>query len=474
MPLLLLLLLMLVFLETRWPNPLVLTAAWSCLATLGALGLWCGLVQLITRIYHSALWRDPGSRHQLMRGFARRRRQLIVLLCVVFLASLYGLGWGAAVKPDHPDLVVPGRELVMLAPLLAGLFVGWLSFYDIDRANLAILQYPEADAFPGRWSYLGLHIRHNLFLIVPPVFLLAALETLRLAFPEIRESRESLAVSILGISLLALALMMIPLVLRVFLGLKPLPDGPLRQRLLGTARRLKFRFADILVWDTRSSTANAMVTGVLPWLRYVVLTDRLIEDLAPEEIEAVFGHEVGHMKHHHMFFYVMFVLTSLMLLGGVWVACEQFLKLDAVQAYLDTVPPMVRGALASCKVIVGILAVCVYFLIFFGFLSRRCEGQADLHGCKTVSPEAMIGALEKVADLNGISRDRPGWLASWQHATIAQRIAFIQRAAREPGLATRFQFQLRALQWGLTLSLVALVLALRSKWPWDLLKLMWG
>ena len=39
------------------------------------------------------------------------------------------------------------------------------------------------------------------------------------------------------------------------------------------------RFSDILVWDTRGTVANAMVTGPLPLLRYVVLTDRLIEEI---------------------------------------------------------------------------------------------------------------------------------------------------------------------------------------------------
>ena len=35
------------------------------------------------------------------------------------------------------------------------------------------------------------------------------------------------------------------------------------------ARRLNFRYSDILLWDTRQGVANAMVAGPLPWVRYL-------------------------------------------------------------------------------------------------------------------------------------------------------------------------------------------------------------
>ena len=49
----------------------------------------------------------------------------------------------------------------------------------------------------------------------------------------------------------------------------------------------------------------------------------------------------------------------------------------------------------------------------------------------------FIDALEKVARLNGISRDRPGWLQSWQHSTIARRVEFLQQHAGRPGAWSR-------------------------------------
>ena len=110
-------------------------------------------------------------------------------------------------------------------------------------------------------------------------------------------------------------LMTLPWMVRLALGLKPLPAGPTRDRLMAAARRLRFRCSDILLWNTRGGMANAMVIGVLPWPRYVIFTDRLLEEFNGDEVEAVFGHEVGHVKHHHMVFYLAFLLLSMAVPG---------------------------------------------------------------------------------------------------------------------------------------------------------------
>ena len=111
----------------------------------------------------------------------------------------------------------------------------------------------------------------------------------------------------------------------------------------------------------------------------------------------------------------------------------------------------------------------------FGFLSRRCERQADVYGCRAVScgrpdcvghddgaalaPRAaalcgtgvrtFIYALEKVAQVNGISRDRPGFFQSWQHGSIARRVAFLYGLLKDPSAEARFQRRVALVKWGL-------------------------
>ena len=82
-----------------------------------------------------------------------------------------------------------------------------------------------------------------------------------------------------------------------------------------------------------------------------------------------------------------------------------------------------------------------------------CERQADIYGCRIVSCAVFITALEKVAWLNGISRDKPGWLSSWQHSTIALRVEFLEQMSADPGLEPRFQRRVGLVKWGLVLGL---------------------
>ena len=249
--------------------------------------------------------------------------------------------------------------------------------------------------------------------------------------------------------------------LRFFLGLKPLSAGPLRDRLEASARRLGFHFSDVLVWHTRNLFANAMVTGLVPWLRYVVLTDRLIDELTPDEIEAVFGHEVGHIKHHHLIFYLIFFLTSFIMLSMAWNTLREFVKQDDIKAAILELPYVGEDIWELLRTLSSwgqLLLLAGYTLLCFGFISRRCERQADLYGAKTVSTDAFISALEKVAAINGIPRHRSGnWLVSWQHPTIAQRVDFLEQMRAHPELIPNFHLGVHLIQLGF-LGLLASIL----------------
>jgi STE24 endopeptidase len=133
-----------------------------------------------------------------------------------------------------------------------------------------------------------------------------------------------------------------------------------------------------------------------------------------------------------------------------------------------------------------------YIFVVFGFLSRRCERQADIYGCRAVScgqpnclghdagvalaPRArglcrtgiltFVSALEKVAYLNGISRDKPGWLQSWQHSTIARRVEFLQRLLVNPAIEMDFQRRVRAVKWLSLIILGSVLVILGETWGW--------
>jgi STE24 endopeptidase len=159
--------------------------------------------------------------------------------------------------------------------------------------------------------------------------------------------------------------------------------------------------------------------------------------------------------------------------GASWVAgadlAEELPRAFADHRYLPALP-----------VVAALLA---YIFVVFGFLSRRCERQADVFGCRAVScgrpvcaghvetPLATAGrglcptgirtfirALDKVAQVNGLSRDRPGFLQSWQHSTIARRVAFLEEVLADPSLEPRFQRRVALVKWGLFLAVGVLAL----------------
>lgn len=468
MPFLLLLVLSLVSLQRDWPKP----PDWAGMG--GAITLtWAGVALFLGQAWVSArrvrrqLAADSTTRSTLLRRHAGYRRRHALALIVFYLIAVCAFGWGwvahrlttsGVLSASAEAAIVPGVELLMIAPLLAGLVLSWALYYDVERAVHASGSFDEAEPFPSRWAYVGLQARHNLLLIIPPLVLMFVQQTALVLFPELRSEENELFLGLFAATLLAGVFIGIPWLLRLILGLRPLPDGPLRARLLAAAGRLNFRFSNILVWDTRNSIANAMVTGPVRWLRYVVLTDRLIKEMTPEEIEAVFGHEVGHIKHHHMLYYFGFLLASLVVLMGLWRAAETMVESEPVQGYLRDHFGEVLNWLKTYKILAMVpllVLLGAYMFVVFGFLSRRCERQADIFGCRTVSCAVFIEALEKVARLNGISRDRPGWLSSWQHSTIGRRVEFLQRMNADPELESRFQRAVAYVKWGMALTLGA-------------------
>ncbi|GIW79598.1 MAG: hypothetical protein KatS3mg105_1405 [Gemmatales bacterium] len=481
MPFLLLFLLALVCLPDSWPqplawigvsegNPFVFAAAtWGGVA---AFGFWA----FITAQRASFLIRIPQRRDAALGKLGRSRRWHFSLLSLFLVVSVYLLGWGWTVEQfaTFRGELIPGAELFVLAPYLFGLVISWLAFYDADLAAHDTSLLHHRSEFFSRWSYVSFHLRQKLALIIAPLLLLIFDKGLRRIVPEPHWQIQIAS----AFFLLAIVFLGLPWILRIALGLASLPDGELRNRLEQTARRLNFRCTDILLWNTHGAIANAMVAGFLPWLRYVLLTDRLISELTPDEVEAVFGHEIGHVKHRHMYFYLGFLLISLLVVAGLWnLTAAHFLAQQPSLA-----DPRTASAMGDLELLPLVMLSGGYIFLVFGFLSRRCERQADIFGCRTVScqrpdctghddgtplaPNAdglcptgintFISALEKVAAINGISRHKPGWLQSWQHSTIARRVEFLQDVLQDFSIERRFQ---RTVFWVKSTLLAILVAA---------------
>ena len=258
---------------------------------------------------------------------------------------------------------------------------------------------------------------------------------------------------------LAGVLAVFPVLAMRILGARPFPDGPLRRRLEAYAVRVGLRYRDLYLWPTGGTLPNAAVMGVGRGLRCVVFTDALLERLDDEEVEAVFAHEAGHAIHGHLpLFFLFTVAYTLAVFAGM-----RFLPADlAARVEVD-------GLLAAGLTMAGIL---VYFGLLFGFVSRRLEQQADVHGFLTVGlpegedPARVLAEPERhpflrtvaeggaapsahpfVRSLDGIASALGGVreLTGWRHFSIADRVDFLERFARDPGVRLQYRRRLQGL-----------------------------
>ncbi|MFO0849421.1 MAG: M48 family metallopeptidase [Gemmataceae bacterium] len=508
MPILLILLVTAACLPVPWPAPplgigpegaAALTGLATGLAVLCPVGLSAWAARTLAR--------DPTRRPTVVRRYARFRRLFAFGNIGLTAALVTAGGWGWTVwhaarlaLPGRSDAILcPGAEVLVPAPYFVLLFAGWSSYFFAERALYRTSHRGAADPggfwhFPG---YLLFHARQFAMLIGFPVGLFLAQQGLARACPGLVRADWFQAVSVAaGVAVFVF----LPRAVKPVLGLQSLPGGPARDRLEATARRLGVRCTDLLLWPTRGAVANAMVIGVVPWARYVIFTDRLLDGLDPEELEAVFGHEAGHVAHQHIPFYAGFFALSAVTATAAVAAASKYLTDHGL-----TVPP----ALAEWVALPPVVLMAAYVFVVFGLLSRKCERQADVYGCRAAScgdpfcgghtddtdrpagdrqlcrtgVRALVRALDHVDGLNGADH-RPGaavgvraklWgrVKAWQHGPVPDRIEFLLRLTEDPTLGDAHDRRVRAFRAALVGGLATVLAACGSYVGWaELWKMM--
>lgn len=346
------------------------------------------------------------------------------LLVIHTLALLAG-GWLDAVRSavDNPILI---DELIAIAPAVTGAIAIWWLHYPIERRLRESLLIRRLDhgrpiyGIPSRGRFVMQQTRTNLLLLLVPVLTIVALaEMIDILDDRYGEGLPTWAAEVatilagLGVFLCA------PLLARLVLTLERLGDGTVRDDLLGMCRRHGVRVREFLLWRTDGSMINAAVMGLVGRLRYVLLTDALLESMTREQVQAVMAHELGHVKRHHMSWLILSLIAAL-LAASVLVS----VPFIAVEPPLGETAVWFDGAASAAAGVVALLA--------FGWVSRRYERQADTFavqhlsglggegGAGVVTAEAvaaMQSALEAVAALNSVDPRR----GSWRHGSIAWR-----------------------------------------------------
>ncbi|HEX2099149.1 MAG TPA: M48 family metallopeptidase [Candidatus Synoicihabitans sp.] len=210
------------------------------------------------------------------------------------------------------------------------------------------------------------------------------------------------------------------LILPLFNKLTPLPAGELRDRLMALADRTGFKASTIEVIDgsKRSGHSNAFFTG-FGRFRRIVLFDTLINQLAPEELEAVLAHEVGHYKKGHI--PKMLALSAAMQFGAfaliAWLAWAP---------WFNTGFGLPAGELAPAFLLFGLLSglATFWFSPLGNLLSRKHEYEADAFARDAMrGPAPLIGALRRLAQKNLSNLTPHPWFSGfyYSHPTLVER-----------------------------------------------------
>ena len=228
-------------------------------------------------------------------------------------------------------------------------------------------------------------------------------------------------------TLLALGITFLyPFFSKIFNKFTPLEEGKLKDNLTGLLEKHGYTVRAIQVMDAsrRSTKSNAYFTG-FGKMKTIVLYDTLVQAMTPEEICAVFAHEMGHGLHKDT-------------LKNQFLSFGQMLVLGLL-SWLTLRTPGIFASFGFSQVNYGfaiILIMSVEFALIaplFGLLSnwisRRAEYRADAQAVEEGYGDALISGLKKLAREN-FSELAPSPLLvklEYSHPTLSQRITAIEK-----------------------------------------------
>jgi len=205
----------------------------------------------------------------------------------------------------------------------------------------------------------------------------------------------------------------------IFYKFEPLDNEELRRRLVVLSQRAGTHVRGVYRWklSEKSKKANAALTG-LGATRRIILADTLLDNYAPEEIEAVLAHELGHHVHRHILKSIL--VQAAITLFGFW-AANWTLHYAVDQHMFEALSDFANLPL---MVLVSTLLSLVLMPALNAF-SRFNERQADRYAFESIASVApFISSMNKLAEQNLAERTPSKWV-EWffhSHPSISRRL----------------------------------------------------
>ncbi len=420
-----------------------------------------GATQLVCWACGKEIDRRGSLRSVLMAERMLTASRLVAV--ITHILCVFTLGWVEQVRALVGDPIMID-ELLAVSPPLLSIIAGWWSFYPIEQRLhhatwLRVIEEGHpAYPMPTRRQFVWSNIRHQLLFILVPIAMIGVwseLSNRSLGWLDDHRHAENIlgtlgrwlhrgtgvegARLILQLCGVGLVFLFAPVLMRFVWDAVPLGPGPLRDRLMAVCTRANVKVRELLVWRTYGTMINGAAMGLIGPLRYILLTDGLLDNLPARQAESVMAHEVGHAKHHHI---PWSVLGMIAMFGFATAAVAIPIALLALI--------LPRSLMSNNDVVptgMGLMQLGSFPFVFimafagFGWVSRRFEWQADAFAAQTLSrdepgatavtqesADAMCGALGAVARLNHMNPNA----RSFRHGSITTRQRRLQRLVGTP------------------------------------------
>ncbi len=298
------------------------------------------------------------------------------------------------------------QALVLLFPGLAFAAASWSA----EHRYGVVLDYTERGLVSHLRSIISSFRSGMAWLVVPILILLACGD----AITQLPISKVQ-AGWVMGISLLLFLGAGMPwLVSRLF---KTCPlDADTEIWVANVLSAAGLRRTKMVRWQTGGNSFNALITGFVPPLRTLLLSDRLLDDLPREQVAMVVLHEAAHLRRRHVPLRMLSILPA-------WGIGALVTRIAGDQSWA-----MAAGSVVAISLTLVMLRLVAY----------RTEFDADVQACRlaeqiassvddvpanyAAAAEALSRALIRVTADHPAAR-KPTWL----HPGVVDRIECMRR-----------------------------------------------
>lgn len=418
-------------------NDLWTRVIFVALVTLTVPGLAVFQTQVVSkRIRNSEM--QPNQREGILKRLSLCHSAVWL---IASLAIIWAVRWQDVVRGNWGlDQWPVLDEAIILAPIVFSLVASWAIFYEIQHAiasaNLDRSEKTKKSIVKqSRAAFVSIRFRVYFLMILVPLAIVVLARDLA---PWVDTLSPQFRWALYGTAGLAM-LGGIPFLLLLMWKTTRIENADLKSELLATCKHHKLYVHDIRVWKTDNQIVNALVAGVVPRLRVILMSDALVKFFPRHELLAILRHEAGHLRLWHLPTRIGFSVLPLLALA-----------IDERNSHgaIANIESMLVGAGLPVGTGLPLLMLLYLFYAVYGlsWLSHQMEYEADIYACQQptlasvdVSPETfsadyaqhardIADALLRLAAINPDQIEKSSLL----HPSIGSRIKVIQSVAADP------------------------------------------